>query len=367
MGEHRELAKKLRSKGSGKEIVVGFDGFIDVLLRAVRRRSSPSSYEPFSQIVDFGQFIQRAGGRSANVELVQQRVKVGGNAPILSQALVHWGHSLSLLGTLGLSGQIAPLFQELCERCQQVINLGNCGHSEALEFDDGKLILGQYGGLLQLSAKEVFNLVGEETWKRLLNSCHLFVSANWTMLPMMTELWELLLKRILPQLSSRTDRWFFVDLADPAKRSPYELKQALLTLKAFSSHFCVVLGLNVSESEQVALVLGEESADEKDRARRIREHLDLDHVVIHATRCAFVDWEGGTEEVKGPYCDAPLLTTGAGDNFNAGYCQGLLLGLPPRECALSGVCTSGYYVRQGRSPSLEELVSWVKSLEVQAV
>ncbi len=60
----------------------------------------------------------------------------------------------------------------------------------------------------------------------------------------------------------------------------------------------------------------------------------------------------GTWWAPGPYTEKPLITTGAGDHFNAGFTSGQLLGLDPEACLAIGVCTSGHYVRTGESPSL---------------
>jgi hypothetical protein len=48
-----------------------------------------------------------------------------------------------------------------------------------------------------------------------------------------------------------------------------------------------------------------------------------------------------------------LITTGAGDHFNAGFAQGQMLGLDPDACL--GVYASGHYVRTTISPSLDDL------------
>ena len=50
--------------------------------------------------------------------------------------------------------------------------------------------------------------------------------------------------------------------------------------------------------------------------------------------------------MEGPYTSNPRLTTGAGDNFNAGFCLGQLLGLSPQQCLITGTGTSGFYVQK---------------------
>src|SRR5690606_10239559 len=98
------------------------------------------------------------------------------------------------------------------------------------------------------------------------------------------------------------------------------------------------------------------SAPLEEATRALAAALDVDGVIIHPTDRASA-WIGGTYyEVEGPYTPTPRLTTGAGDNFNAGCCLGLALGLGAQNALAMGVATSGFYVRHAASPSFEQLV-----------
>src|SRR6202035_5979856 len=66
--------------------------------------------------------------------------------------------------------------------------------------------------------------------------------------------------------------------------------------------------------------------------------------------------------VEAPYTDNPQISTGAGDHFNAGFCLGLLLGGDLEANILLGVATSGYYVRESKSPTLALLIGFVEAL-----
>ena len=65
--------------------------------------------------------------------------------------------------------------------------------------------------------------------------------------------------------------------------------------------------------------------------------------------------------VSGPYCQKPVLTTGAGDNLNAGFCLGMCLGLDPLQCLMLGVSTSGFYVRNAHSPTFEQVIQFAEA------
>nr|WP_243140929.1 MULTISPECIES: PfkB family carbohydrate kinase [Lactonifactor] len=63
---------------------------------------------------------------------------------------------------------------------------------------------------------------------------------------------------------------------------------------------------------------------------------------------------------EGYYTPVPKLSTGGGDNFNAGLCFGLLQGLPLAESLRLGNATSGYYVRTGESPDVYRLYEFMQ-------
>ena len=65
----------------------------------------------------------------------------------------------------------------------------------------------------------------------------------------------------------------------------------------------------------------------------------------------------GTAWFPGPFVKEPKLSTGAGDNFNAGFITARLLGLNLEESLCTGTATSGFYVRNAGSPTIAQLAS----------
>jgi len=82
--------------------------------------------------------------------------------------------------------------------------------------------------------------------------------------------------------------------------------------------------------------------------------------VVHPTTCALATGPDGSAIVEGPFTPKPKITTGAGDHFNSGFCLGKLLGLPTNLCLLTGVATSGFYVRTAQSPGLTDLAEMLR-------
>jgi sugar/nucleoside kinase (ribokinase family) len=199
--------------------------------------------------------------------------------------------------------------------------------------------------------------MGEAAFHAEIASASLVALVNWTMIPNMTAIFTAMTDRVLPKLPPAPDRIFFFDLADPEKRSADDLRAALAASARFQKFGRVTLGLNFKEAQQVvtALDCGSVAEDEtslRTAASAIREKLGIDTVVIHPRESAASATAQGTWWVPGPYTSKPLITTGAGDHFNAGYTAGQLLGLDPEACLTIGVCSSGHYVRTGESPSL---------------
>jgi sugar/nucleoside kinase (ribokinase family) len=88
--------------------------------------------------------------------------------------------------------------------------------------------------------------------------------------------------------------------------------------------------------------------------------LKIATLVIHPVACALAISDGKVDLVDGPYAAKPLITTGAGDHFNSGFCLGKLLGLGNAMSLLTGVATSGWYVRTGQSPSIAQVSNMLK-------
>jgi hypothetical protein len=344
---------------------VGFDGFTDEIIRVVDQRLDTQTFEPIYTISDFGRRIIAAAGKSCNLELVPLETRIGGNAPLCTQALLQGGHRIVFAGAIGQRDHIEPIFRSMTARCERVIPLSPSGHTDALEFYDGKVLLGKIGALSEVNYESLIAQLPEDELIKLLDQVDLFVSANWTMLPHLNELWEKLIHNIIPKLPSQRTRYLFVDLADTTKRTAHDLRRALQLLPQFQPAFQVILGLNHAEAQQVYHALigappGPGVQQVEWMARSIRQQSQVSQVVVHATRYAVAVTATETARVEGPYCEEPKITTGGGDNFNAGYCNGLLYGLSLEGCLLTGVSTSGYYVRMGSSPSIQELSTFIQ-------
>lgn len=353
-----------RTRLAKSNVLVGFDGFVDTILHVVDKRESAAKYSRLSQMGHFAKRIDAAGGLSANFEFVTQMVKLGGNGPIMANALGTYGTPVTYIGSLGLPGP-DPVFSDFAKRAT-VYSIAEPGRTDAIEFDNGKLMCGKLESLKDVNWTNLLRTLPEEKLLRIVSDSALVALVNWTMLPAMSAIFQKLLARIAPKLTG-AKRWLFFDLADPAKRTAEDIEALLKLVSKFEKYFNVVLGLNLQESRQIGGVLGITLKDEAfenvtQHAAEIREALGIHTVVIHPTSFAAAADGSGATHVLGPFTPKPKITTGAGDHFNAGFCIGRLLGTGLAPSLQIGVATSGYYVRHARSPRLDDLKKFLQTL-----
>lgn len=365
----QQLSDALSKTSTSAPCFLGFDGFTDDIMAVVDQRPCAESYSPMTTISQLGTRISEATGKSCNIELVPLRRKIGGNGPIMASALTQLGHEVRYAGAIGEQGQIEPLFLPLAKACRTVYPLLPSGHSQALEFHDGKVILGKLQSLLHMDYNTLMKHMGSAALENCLEHCALFGSLNWTMLPHMTEIWRHLRQDIVPSLS-RKPRWMFIDLADPAKRSNADVEEALQELSAWNTRFRVVLGINKAEAERLGQVCGLPPMENSEEAlqrhsERLQATLHVEQILIHTPRLGTAAWNEGSAQHPTFFCEQPSQTTGAGDNFNAGYCHALLNELTPEQALLTGMATAGYYIRKAEAPRLNELqeflVKWAQT------
>ncbi len=342
---------------------IGLDGFVDEILHVVDKRESAERYLRLATISQFAARLAAAAGKSTNVELVSQLTKLGGNGPIMANALASFGLKVSYLGNLGYPN-LHPVFADFAKRAE-VFSLAEPGYTDAIEFEDGKIMMGKHGSLKEITWQSIQDRFGKEKFTRLFSSANLVAFVNWTMLTYMSDIWSSVLDEVCLGMKPPR-RKLFIDLADPEKRTTSDILRALDLITAFQRHFDVILGLNEKEGCAIGEILGFHFADHTPEAllkicKDIRERLQLDTVVIHPTTCALASGPDGSAIIAGPYTAKPKITTGAGDHFNSGFCLGKLLGFPTDECLLAGVTTSGFYVRTARSPAIADLVAMLGS------
>lgn len=365
------IIKKLNSiKNLKIKALLGFDGFIDNISHVVDKRISADNYTRIKYIKDYGERISAASGLSTNIEWILKQQKIGGNGPIMANALFNHNIDISYIGSLGYP-KIDPLFEDFATK-SSVISIDEPGVSDAIEFLDGKIIMGKMS-FRRINYENIIKSIKTGSFNELIDKSDLFACLNWSMINNMSLIWKNIIDLNLPKLKVKDKKpIFFVDLADPQKREHKDIFEALRLLRKFKSHFKVILGLNKKEAVHICKIIS--SNENKLDVSKLNlerlcsylyDYLNIDQVVIHPVdrACAFSN--NKYYEVVGPYEEKPLLTTGAGDNFNAGYILGQLIGLDIESSLKTGVCSSGFYVRNARSANTNDLIEFIKKSDNQ--
>lgn len=357
-GIFHRVKKKLELKDHSGNITIGFDGFIDEIIHVIKTKVDYEHYTRFSDINEFAGRIKEAAGYSTNLELLPLQKKLGGNGPIMANALLSHNHNITYIGALG-KPKIHPVFKQFASRLKETISIAQPGHTDALEFKNGKIMLGKMKYLEQVNWQNLLNKISIKKLRKICIKTDLFAFANWTMLPKVETIFSGLNQIIT---DTNNEPYVFIDLADPQKRCDDDIAGVLKLLTRMESNAKIILGLNKRESEVIARILHIETKNIVKRAVKIRENLKISYVVIHPLEGAAVSSERKEGWINGPYTENPVLTTGAGDNFNAGFCHGILKGLSELESLAVGVATSGFYVRNCHSPTKAELISFLEKL-----
>src|SRR5262249_50460330 len=159
----------------------GLDGFVDQIIAVVDKRFNDKAYEPVRTIGAMAAKIANAAGESSNYELVVRQRKLGGNGPIMANAIASLGLGVTYIGNLGYPA-IDPVFDEFAGRAR-LISIAAPGQTDALEFDDGKLMLVKSASMQEVNWKNLVARVGREELTQLLATADVVGLMNWTTLP----------------------------------------------------------------------------------------------------------------------------------------------------------------------------------------
>jgi len=348
--------------------MLGFDGTVDVICKPVEsRKGTGPQFQPYGRMRDFGERIVAADGKSAIIEIVKELEKIGGNGPVMANALAGAGIAVDYLGPLG-QPELHPAYAAFGNGIQ-VHSVGQPAVTHALEFPNGKLMLASISTYDTINASTLDAELGAEAMIRMIQDAQLCCLLNWTCLPGFNSILEWYLDALLPAAGNSRERIFFFDLADPSMRSDADLRQVLELISGFNYFGRVILGMNLNESQQVCRALqipepASAAAPLCAALTRVRERLAIDTAMAHPTDFAACATDAGSWAVQGPHTDKPLITTGAGDHLNAGFCLAQALSFSPEDALKLGVLFSGYYVRKAQSPGFNDILQFLADSNV---
>ena len=344
-----ENAARFMDTLSRKTVFAGFDGFIDHIYKVVEGSSGGAD----TFFPDMGRFARYLidKGAACSLEIREQRRKIGGNMPIFANALGCCGVAVECAGAVG--GEGGELFRrEMHPNCR-LHPISPPGVTYALEFGTGKLMLCENEEIGRMDYCALVRGIGEDAIRRFIRGSDLVALLNWGELPLVSDIWDHIVWDILPDLVSDKNRILFMDLSDFSNRAA-DMSALIGHMEQFSRYFYTVLSVNDNECRLLAGSAG--VSDIRELARYVYGNLSLDELVLHSLGFARCYNGNGVFEQEQEIVKSPALTTGAGDNFNAGYCVGKLLGLDEAGCLTAGARAAVFYVREGRGAELGDLL-----------
>ena len=345
----------------GKKITAGFDGFIDTIVKIIKEKEEHKEASVFPTIKQFGEYILEKQGASFSLELETQTVKLGGNMPIMANALGRFGISVNCIGTLGYP-QVHPVLKNISSNCN-LYSFAEPGTSTAHEFNDGKMLIAQMGAVNTSGWDKIVEVIGVDTLIRLYSESQLMCILNWSEIDVSTDIWKGMLKHILPSYKVNQKQVAFFDLSDCSKRSSDAIMEALNLLNGFSKYTNVILSLNRNEAGIIYRTLFNKNAGETlaDTGTELFKKMSLHTLLIHSSKEVIAINKEQLVAMKTFFTPKPKMSTGAGDNFNAGFCAGLLLELDPELAVVLANAFSGFYVRTGVSAEAKDIIEFLQN------
>ncbi len=356
--------------------VMGFDGFIDKVVRVCRGRAAEKSNDQpswYQTLGEFNAYLSGKDGLSFSVELETTEEKKGGNMPITANALGNLGVTVDCIGALGTTLAINPHFSSMSANCilHPIVEPGWC---MAFEFSNSKLMVYDNKQINSLNWQTIKDSLGITAIRQIFEKSDLIGLFNWSEVKYSEDIWAGLSMDVFPFLTDSKARNVFIDLSDCTGRKAEEIFGMATCMSEMARTMRVTLSMNENEIRHLHKVLARKPDERAMDSRRIECYTEMlaaltDEIpdvtmVLHlADSSLSIDSSGKKIFVKNHFVEEPRILIGGGDNYNAGFCMGLLGGEQVRECMALAGATSSYYVQHGQSPTPMALSAYLARLE----
>lgn len=329
---------------------IGFDAYIDKIARVVKSRADNKHFEYYSKIEEFGNRILKMKGLSGDLETITESIRYGGNAPLMAGGLASLGAEVCLVSPIGDNSCFDGLKAKV-----GIINIGRPAESVNLEFEDGKVMLGENS---ILSEVKLDTLIGENLIDGIIKAfsdSELLGFVNWSQMENILPVYEYILKNL-----DEKERILFMDMADFSKKPPEKITEFLNTVSVNKKGLTAIIGLNENELNLMADYANvKRCADITEYAEAVSKAIRL-NIVVHGLDYSVFIKNGKAFYARGRLVEKPKLSTGGGDHFNAGFCYALLKKSDEKEALRFAMGVSGAYITDGVSPDEERVYEYLK-------
>lgn len=358
---------------SNKTTFLGFDGYVDLIYSLVSSRESPKEWTRMRTMKEFGSRVIDTAGSSCNIERVLKKDIAGGFAPNMARALENLGSQVILAAAMG-KPDIRPLFTKFSDHVK-LISIQNHGTTVCLEFDDGKVMITDFGSINTLTWDTILETIPRDNFIDLIEDSDAIGQGHWALVPNMNDFWKKMIQEIFPSLSDSKSKHFIVDIADITKRSDNDILEMLNLLHGIETFMPTIISMNDRETIELSKVLSRnadefagkilqpilEKTDFYDIGKRMNELLDLSYIISHDPHFTTISTRKDHFWVTEGFTARPNYTTAAGDHYNAGVLLGLICGLTPYESLVLGNAVTAVFVRTGVSPTINHANTFIKN------
>jgi sugar/nucleoside kinase (ribokinase family) len=333
--------------------VLGFDGFVDNVRQVVDERTTPESFEPMTELGALGERIAASADdrSSITIEWTREGTRTGGLTCHLARAFIRLGASPVMVGAYG-DPELDVFADEFAAATRH--SFGEPNYTEAVEFDDGKLLVTETGATRTLDWGTLVDAVGAETLADALDGADVLGVGYWVVSPDLPSVLTGLRESVWPTLADPPET-VLLDPGDIRQLSDDVLDAGVDPIRDFASVAPVTLSANRAEMRRLATRFDSSPSSLSAAAASVREGLGLRRAVAHADDVSVAAGPDGTASVAVPHVDDPAMTTSAGDHFNVGLLLGLSAGLSDPAAVCLGNVVAGHFVRTGDPPSAAEV------------
>jgi sugar/nucleoside kinase (ribokinase family) len=354
----RACQQELPAQFDGGRLAFGFDGILDNVRTMVDTRHGPGESDRLERLADLRDRLDESVVAESSLTVEWERVgaRTGGHACHLARAFNTLGADTTMVGTYGQP--VRERFETEFE-ASSLVSIGAPGVCEAVEFDDGKLLLPETGDAARLDWDLLTDRIDVGDLADHLDGQDVLGVGYWNVTSLLPNLLATLVAETWPVQASPPERVLF-DTGDIRMLPADRIRDGAAALAEVDETVPVTVSANRPETAAIAATAVESAtASHRTDAEAAFDVLGVDQFVGHGVSQSVALSGSRTVTVDVPKTDSPAMTTSAGDHFNVGFALGLLEGLSLPATTVLGNALAGVFVRTGRPPEYEEIAAFV--------
>lgn len=332
---YADLLKCLTNDPEERTVTTLPDGSVDVYYAVCDAHGE--------RIEDRETLVDRLAAGEPSFPIERESTEPGGQAVNMARQADALGDRVRLYGHLD-----DPVFDELdVER----VSMGEPSRIGIYSLDEDVLFSEVSSDVANWTLETFRDAVGRPA-ERLATDA--ICCGNWASAPGLTEAFRELAE------TSIDGGLFLLDPGPITIRSDESVADLLDALSALESAYDVVLSLNSSELEAIAVAAGIDGADDRERLAGLRAEAGLAATVLHAESTAVAATRDRRVSVENLTVEEPVRKTGAGDRFDAGLVHALVRDWGWEVALALGNACASYAVETAGTADRVALRSWLE-------